>query len=114
MGNQTEERIDQLFYALSDQSRRKMLLRLAKKSLNISELGEPLGMTKQAVSKHLKILENVGLITKEKDGRIQHCQFNPKALDPVQKTVNQYREFWNQQLSVLDQYIEVTKNKENL
>ena len=86
-----------------------MLLRLTQESLNVSELGEPLGMTKQAVSKHLKVLEAVGLITKEKDGRIQRCQFNPRALEAVQKVVQQYREFWDQQLNVLDEYIERTK-----
>jgi DNA-binding transcriptional ArsR family regulator len=68
-------------------------------------------MTKQAVSKHLKVLEDAGLITKEKDGRIQRCQFNPQALDAVQKVVQKYREFWGQQLNILDEYIEKAKTK---
>lgn len=107
----SEEQIDRLFYALSDQSRRQMLLRLTKEPLSVTELGEPLGMTKQGVSKHLKVLEDAGLIVKEKDGRIQRCQFNPQALEAVQRVVHAYREFWDQQLNVLDDYIEKAKTK---
>jgi DNA-binding transcriptional ArsR family regulator len=113
MQRQNEERIDQLFYALSDQSRRKMLLRLTKTSQTVTELGEPFGMTKQAISKHLKVLEIAGLITKEKDGRIQRCLFNPKALEAVQKVVQQYRDFWEFQLGALEDYIEQAKKTEN-
>lgn len=112
MSKKSEEELDHLFYALSDQNRRKMLLRLTKNSLNLTELGEPLGITKQAVSKHLKVLEAARLVVKEKDGRIQRCRFNPDALGDVQKVVQQYKEFWNQQLNVLDDYIEKVKTKE--
>jgi predicted transcriptional regulator len=56
MRRTSEQDIDQLFYALSDQNRRKMLLRLSKASLTATELGGPLGITKQAVSKHLQVL----------------------------------------------------------
>lgn len=111
MGTYSEEQIDRLFYALSDQSRRQMLLRLTKEPLNVTELGEPLGMSKQGVSKHLNVLEDAGLITKEKDGRIQRCQFNPQAFEAVQKVVQRYREFWEQQLNVLGEYIEKAKTK---
>jgi len=111
----TEESIDQLFYALSDQNRRKMLLRLAKESLTATELEVPLGITKQAVSKHLKVLEEAGLISKKKDGRLQHCYFKPEALEPVQMVVQQYQEFWTGQLDALEDFIEKAKKdkKEN-
>ncbi len=107
----TEDEIDKIFFALSDQSRRKMLMRLTKGALNVTELGEPLGMTKQAVSKHLKVLETAGLIIKEKDGRIQYCQYRPEGVDHIHKVVNSYREFWNQQLNGLEEYIEKMKSK---
>lgn len=109
MQRRSEEEIDKLFYALSDQSRRKMLMRLTKTPLNVTELGEPLGMTKQGVSKHLKVLEEAGLISKEKDGRIQRCKFNPQSLETVQKVVQQYRKFWEEQLIALEEFIENTK-----
>ncbi len=100
-----EEKLDRLFCAMGDKTRRKMLMMLSKGSLNVSELGEPFGTTKQSVSKHLKVLEEAGLISKQKDGRIQHCKFNPSALETMQKVVDQYREFWGQQLDALDIYI---------
>lgn len=105
MADYKEEQLDRLFSALGDRTRRKMLMMLTKESMTVSELGEPFGMTKQSVSKHLKVLEDAGLISKQKDGRIQNCKFNPSALETVQKTVNQYREFWSHQMDALDEYI---------
>ena len=107
---ENEERIDRLFNALGDQTRRKMLMMLSRGSLNVSELGEPFATTKQAISKHLKVLEDAGLISKQKDGRIQHCNFNPSALKDVQKIIDQYREFWGQRLDALDDYINSVNN----
>ncbi|MCB0377219.1 MAG: metalloregulator ArsR/SmtB family transcription factor [Bdellovibrionales bacterium] len=113
MVDNKEEHLDRVFSALGDHNRRKMLRMLAKQSLNVSELGEPFGITKQAVSKHLRVLEGAGLVKKQKDGRVQRCSFNPKALDQVQKVVDQYRGFWDRQLDSLDEYIQsVTKQGE--
>lgn len=109
MNKATDESIDQIFFALSDKSRRNMLLRLTKGSLSVTELGEPLGITKQAVSKHLQVLEKAKMITKQKDGRIQSCSYNPEALDLVHSVIEQYRKFWNQQLDGLEDYIEKLK-----
>jgi DNA-binding transcriptional ArsR family regulator len=115
MKRTTEDSIDQLFYALSDQNRRKMLLRLSKESLTATELEAPLGITKQAVSKHLKVLEEAGLVSKKKDGRLQHCHFNPHALDPIQIVIQQYKEYWGHQLNALEDYIEKAKqNKKEI
>ena len=111
MNDYTEEQLDRLFFALSDQSRRSMLRQLSEGDANVSELGYPLGQSKQLVSKHLKVLENAGLITKQKDGRIQRCHFNPQALAQVQKVIEQYKVFWNKQFSALEDYIEQTKFK---
>jgi DNA-binding transcriptional ArsR family regulator len=107
-----EEKLDRLFCALGDRTRRKMLMMLTKNSLNVSELGEPFKATKQSISKHLKVLEEAGLVSKRKDGRIQHCNFNPSALEEVENVVGQYREFWGKQLDALDEYINsVNKQK---
>ncbi len=109
MKRSIEDSIDLLFYALSDQNRRKMLLRLAKESLTATDLEQPLGITKQAVSKHLKVLEVAGLISRKKDGRIQICTFNPAALKPIQIVVQQYHEFWSHPRSALEDFIEKTR-----
>lgn len=107
-----EEQIDQLFYALSDRTRRQMLKALTGGAQIVSELGSPFGISKQAVSKHLQVLEEAKLISKEKEGRIQRCSINPEMLQMVEEIVAEYRQFWNQQLSALDDYIESTKKKE--
>ena len=113
MVDNREEFLDRVFSALGDKTRRKMLLMLTQKSLNVSELGQPFGISKQSVSKHIKVLEEAGLVSKQKDGRIQRCSFNPSALDGVQKVVDQYREFWTNQLDSLEEYIKkVRENKE--
>lgn len=106
-----EDRIDQLFYALSDRTRRQMLKQLTGGTLNVSELGEPFGISKQAISKHLQVLETAELISKERDGRIQRCSINPEMLEMVENIVAEYRIFWDQQLTALDEYIESTKKK---
>lgn len=112
--NENEKKLDQLFSALSDQTRRNMLKMLSKSGLTVSEVGESFGLSKQAISKHLKVLEEAGLISKEKDGRIQRCKFNPNALEPIQKNVDQYREFWNHQFDALGEYINsMNKQKKN-
>lgn len=111
MADNNEDQLDRIFSALGDQTRRKMLMMLTKGNMNVSELGEPFGMTKQSISKHLKVLEDAGLISKEKDGRIQHCKFNPSALETIQKTVDQYRKFWAHQMDALDEYINSVNKK---
>jgi DNA-binding transcriptional ArsR family regulator len=107
-----DDDLDRLFFALADRTRRRMLAMLAQQTLNVSELGEPFDLTKQAVSKHLRVLEDAGLVIKTRDGRIQRCRFNPQALEAVQRIVSRYREFWGQRLDALDDYINKVKRKE--
>ena len=107
-----EEQLDRLFLALGDRTRRQMLRMLTKETRTVSELGEPFGITKQAVSKHLKVLEDAGLIKKEKDGRIQHCTFNPVAMERIERIVNQYKKFWSHQFDALEKYLDETNKKE--
>ena len=108
-----ESHIDHLFYALSDSTRRKMLLKLAKSGeCNVSELGATFDITKQAVSKHLKVLESAKLVSKQREGRIQRCQFNPGTLANVQKTIDRLKLHWENQFDALEKYIETVKKKE--
>ena len=107
-----ESKLDRMFHALSDRKRRKMLLELTTKGeLKVSELGKPFGMSKQAVSKHLKVLEDAGLVDKTKDGRIQRCQFSMEGFSLIHDVVQQYKEFWESQFDVLENYIETIKQK---
>jgi DNA-binding transcriptional ArsR family regulator len=106
-----DEQLDKTFRALADRTRRKMLERLTAGEATVSELGEPFGLTKQAVSKHLKVLEEADLVRKTRDGRLQRCVFNPEALKEVHGLVNHYSEFWKSQLDSLEQYIDSIKDK---
>ena len=90
-----------------------MLFTLTQGEKSVMELGEPLGMSKQLVSKHLKVLEKAGLITKEKNGRIQRCQFNPDTFNKIQELIETYSIFWNQQFDALEEYVEkLQENKD--
>ncbi len=107
-----EEQLDRLFAAMADRTRRKMLAMLTQRVHSVSELGEPFGVTKQSVSKHLRVLEDAGLVSKEKDGRVQLCQINPAAMDALRKAVDRYQVFWGQRLDSLDEYIKKRKEGE--
>ena len=113
MADHHEEQLDRLFSALGDRTRRKMLLMLSKDRLSVSELGEPFGMTKQSVSKHLKVLEASGLVNKHKDGRIQRCQFNMENFEMIQTVVDQYKKHWERQFDALEKYISTLPKKES-
>ena len=101
-----EAQIDSLFYALSDRSRRHMISQLSREGRQtVTQLGRPLGLTKQAVSKHLFVLEEAGFVTKKKEGREQLCTLKPEALDAIKQVVAQYEEFWDRQLDGLEKHI---------
>ena len=102
MKSRSDDHLDRMFYALSDRTRRKMLMALTSGELSVSDLGEPFGMSKQSISKHLKVLEEAGLVKKQKDGRIQRCQFDMDNFAIVQSVVDEYREFWEQQFDALE------------
>ncbi len=112
MDDYREKDIDRLFYALSDSTRRKMLLRLTKGDTSISELGRPFDVSKQSISKHLKVLEDAGLVHKQKNGRVQKCRFNMDGFSVVQNVVEEYKKFWEGQFDALEDYIETIKHKE--
>jgi len=108
MVNYDEQQLSQVFSALSDSTRRAMLLRLAEEELSVTDLSEPFGITKSAITKHLKVLENAGLIGRTIEGRVHRCRLEPKPLAEVSKWMTFYEKFWNNNLDALDVYL--TKN----
>lgn len=104
--------LDNTLYALSDSTRRDMLLRMAEKEHTVSELAEPYEMSFAAVSKHLKVLESAELVTRRKDGRKYHCRMNYKPLDEVAGLIKTYHRFWEARFDELEDFIERSK-KEN-
>ena len=88
-----------------------MLKMLSKNQMQVKQLGEPFGMSKQATSKHLAVLENAGFVDKLKDGRVKRCVLNPEPFENVSEFVKQYHKFWQDQFDALEDYIQENLNK---
>lgn len=104
--------LDSVFGALSDRTRRGMLARLARGPATVGELGRPYSMTKGAVSKHVKVLERAGLLTRDVQGRIHRCEIEPVALEVAEAWVDFVRAHWNARFDALADYLEVLKEEE--
>lgn len=94
-----------LFHALSDPTRRAMLERLARGPAPVSELAGPTGLRLPTVMRHLAVLEEAGLITTAKDGRVRSCAMVPQALVPMQDWLGAQRALWEARLDRLDDYV---------
>jgi DNA-binding transcriptional ArsR family regulator len=101
-----EEHLDRVFRALSDRTRRAMLSRLARGSASVTQLAEPFEMSLPAVSKHLKVLEEAGLVGRSIEGRVHHCALEPEALRDANQWLEAYRQFWDETLESLAHYVE--------
>lgn len=94
-----------LFHALADPTRRAMLTRLAEAPARVTELAEPTGLKLPTVMRHLSVLEEAGLITTSKDGRIRTCAIVPEALTPVSTWIDEQRAIWEARLDRLDAFV---------
>lgn len=97
-----ENRPDDTFRALADPSRRLMIERLSQGDHTVGELAEPLEMTLAGASKHVGVLEQAGLIVREKRGRERVCTLRPQALFELRAWVERYSTFWDARLDALD------------
>jgi DNA-binding transcriptional ArsR family regulator len=95
-------RLDTTFAALADPTRRAILARLAKGEATVLELAEPFDISLPAVSKHLKVLERAGLITRGKEAQFRPCRINPDGLKGVDEWIGGYRRFWEESFDRLD------------
>lgn len=101
-----EQRLDLVFRALGDRTRRSMLARLARGPAIVGELAQPFSMSLPAVGKHLKVLERAGLVRREIDGRIHHCSLSPLPLHEAEQWLDQYRRFWEGTLAALSDHFQ--------
>lgn len=101
----TEDQLDRVFGALSDRTRRALLRRLAGGPAVISELAKPFDMSLPAVSKHLRVLENAGLVSRRKDGRVNRCTMSAEPLRDVASWVSFYEAFWDGTLASLADHL---------
>jgi DNA-binding transcriptional ArsR family regulator len=98
--------LDETFFALSDPIRRRMLARLAAGDMTVGHLAEPFKVSAPAISRHLRVLERAGLLTRQREGRIRRCHLVPVPLKDAAEWVQQYRQFWETQLDQLAEYLE--------
>jgi len=105
---QESSELDQVFKALADRTRRSQINLLANGPATIRQLSEPFDMTLPAASKHVKILEQAGLLTCEKIGRSHVCTLNPDMLNLLHEWIAFYNPFWTEKLDNLDTYLEVS------
>lgn len=98
--------------ALADPTRRAILARLSGGETSVTELAEPFRMSLPAVTKHLKVLERAGLITRGKQAQWRPCKLKPQPLREVADWVEQYRQFWEQSFDRLEEYLKEIQSKE--
>jgi DNA-binding transcriptional ArsR family regulator len=99
-------RLDLAFGALADPTRRAILARLARGEATVGELARPFGISRPAISKHLRILERAGMVQRARDGRISRCELDAKPMRDAAAWVERYRRFWEDQLDSLKRYVE--------
>lgn len=109
MVKQNGQPLDNVFKALSDPTRRAIVQRLSNRPASVVDLASNFPMSLPAVSKHLKVLENAGLIRRTREGRTHWISLNPMPLKDAEAWVSQYRAFWEGSLDQLESYIRSTK-----
>jgi DNA-binding transcriptional ArsR family regulator len=104
--------LNQTFAALADPTRRAILARLAIGEASVSELADPFDMSLPAISKHLKVLERAGLISRGRDAQFRPCRLEARALKAASDWLESYRIFWEQSLDHLEDYLKELQRKE--
>jgi DNA-binding transcriptional ArsR family regulator len=110
-GQTAPDRLDATFAALADPTRRAILARLASGEASVTELAEPFSISQPAISKHLKVLERAGLISRGREAQRRPRRLEPKPLAEATKWLENYRRFWEATFHRLDGLLEELKGK---
>ncbi|MDX2144623.1 MAG: metalloregulator ArsR/SmtB family transcription factor [Rhodospirillaceae bacterium] len=105
-------RLNLVFSALADPTRRAILARVARSEATVNELVEPFRLTQPAISKHLKVLETAGLISRGREAQTRPVRLTAAPLAEVETWLGDFRRFWEQRFDRLESYVEEMKNKE--
>jgi len=105
-------RLDSVFAALADPTRRAIVARLAQGELSVNELAKPFKISGPAVTKHLKVLEGAGLIARSRRAQQRPCRLLPEPLKDASYWVGQYRKLWEERFDRLEQYLMDMQDKE--
>jgi len=104
--------LDRTFSALAHPARRAILSRLTRGQASVTELGEPFAMSQPAISKHLKVLELAGLVERGRDAQWRPRTLRAVPLKQVAEWLDEYRQFWDQRLARLDEYLRQIQEEE--
>src|ERR1044071_10519696 len=99
------DRLSDTFAALADPTRRAILARLSLGETSVSELAKPFDISGPAISKHLKVLEGAGLITRGREAQWRPCKLEPQALKGVDEWLDRYRRLWEERFDRLEEYL---------
>jgi DNA-binding transcriptional ArsR family regulator len=109
----TPDPLSATFAALADPTRRAILARLTQGEASVTELSKPFDISGPAISKHLKVLEHAGLISRGREAQWRPCRIEPMALKKIDEWLERYRRFWEQSFDRLDAYLRELQAKEN-
>lgn len=109
----TSDALSTTFGALADPTRRAILERLRSGKASVGELAAPFSISLPAISKHLRVLENAALIRREHDAQWRLCSLTPEPLLEVDRWLARYREFWEQSLDQLGEYLDQTQREDD-
>lgn len=109
MVEHSAHQLDEVFSALSDATRRRILEMVLQTERRVSEIAEPFAMSLAAVSKHLQVLERAGLLTRRREGRVHHIRANPEAMDAARLWIEQYAQGWQDGLDELARYLDAQR-----
>jgi DNA-binding transcriptional ArsR family regulator len=107
----SKKRLDDTFAALSDGTRRGVLLQLGRGDTSITKLAEQFHMTLTGMKKHVSILEQAGLVKTEKLGRVRTCRLGPQRLDSATSWIEEYRMLWDQRFDALEAVVQDLKKR---
>lgn len=108
----TENQLTLTFTALSDPTRRAILAKLSRGEATVKELAKPFDMSAPAITKHLKVLENAGLISRGREAQWRPCRIQADRLKDVADWIGEYKKFWEESFDRLDEYLKtMTKEK---
>jgi len=112
MVNYSGHILDTTFSALADPTRRAIVARLARGEYTVSDLARPFDVSLPAISKHLRVLERAGLLARRKKGRVHRCRLVTRRLKGAEEWIGRHRQFWENRLDALAEYLKESMRKE--
>jgi DNA-binding transcriptional ArsR family regulator len=105
------DHLNNTFSALADPTRRAILARLVSGEASVNELAEPFALSQPAISKHIKVLEQAGLISRSRDAQRRPCKLETARLQEVAEWIEHYRRFWTESFDRLDEHLRIVQSK---